>query len=278
MHRPRLPTAVTVWALLGSFDWNCLVTECKGYYEPGPYDVCSPKPRPTAVAELMRELSAGRPLSHPLLQGQGWWRRPGRFDCPPVATRDTVALLTPEIQQGKKRQVQPILIIGATGTLGQAFARICETRNLSYRLVSRRDMDIADPASVERALSQFQPWAIINAGGYVRVDEAEHDIDRCFRENTLGPSLLAIACVRHKVQLLTFSSDLVFNGLQQCPYVESDRISPLNIYGRSKAEAENLVLDTHPESLVVRTSAFFGPWDSHKGRLRQEGSRDSWRG
>ncbi|MEC4719982.1 family 1 glycosylhydrolase [Noviherbaspirillum sp. CPCC 100848] len=255
--------AVTVWALLGSYDWNCLVTACKGYYEPGPFDVRTPRPRPTAVAGLMRELSAARPLSHPVLQGQGWWRRPGRFYCQPVATSAAIASLTVELQHGRKQVVQPILITGATGTLGRAFARICEARNLSYRLIGRQDMDIADPASVERALQHYQPWAIINAGGYVRVDEAEQDSERCFRENTLGPSVLAIACIRHNVQLMTFSSDLVFDGRQQAPYVESDNVSPLNIYGRSKVEAERRVLDTHPEALVVRTSAFFGPWDSH---------------
>jgi dTDP-4-dehydrorhamnose reductase len=67
--------AVTVWALLGSYDWNCLVTECRGYYEPGPFDVRGPEPRPTAVANFMRELASGRPLTNPVLQGQGWWRR-----------------------------------------------------------------------------------------------------------------------------------------------------------------------------------------------------------
>jgi len=255
--------AVTVWALLGSYDWNCLVTQCKGYYEPGPYDVRSPKPRATAVAELMRELSAGRPLSHPVLQGQGWWRRPGRFLCPPVANSAAIAALTPDILHDRTSHVQPILITGATGTLGSAFARICQTRNLSCRLVNRQEMDIADPASVERAIARYRPWAIINAGGYVRVDDAEQDVERCFRENALGPSLLAIACIRHRVQLLTFSSDLVFDGQQNAPYVETDPVAPLNVYGRSKAEAERRVLDMYPEALVVRTSAFFGPWDTH---------------
>jgi dTDP-4-dehydrorhamnose reductase len=255
--------AVTVWALLGSYDWNCLVTECKGYYEPGPFDVRSRRPRPTAVANLMRELSASRPLSHPVLQGQGWWRRPGRFLCPPVATSTAVASISAERHHGKHGVVQPILITGATGTLGSAFARICETRNLAFKLVSRHDMDIADPASVERAIARYQPWAIINAGGYVRVDEAETDVERCFRENTHGPSVLAIACIRHNIQLMTFSSDLVFDGRRQSPYVETDQVSPLNIYGKSKVEAERRVLDTHPDALVIRTSAFFGPWDSH---------------
>jgi dTDP-4-dehydrorhamnose reductase len=255
--------AVTVWALLGSYDWNCLVTECKGYYEPGPFDVRSPLPRPTAVAQLMRELAAERPRSHPVLHGLGWWRRPGRFFCPPVATQSAVTSIPVERQDLVGNTVQPILIIGATGTLGSAFARICAQRNLAYQVLSRQQMDISDPSSVERTIIQYQPWAIVNAGGYVRVDEAEHDFETCFRENTQGPSVLAVACARQNIHLLTFSSDLVFDGKQQAPYVESDAVSPLNVYGKSKVDAERKVLGTHPHTLVVRTSSFFGPWDEH---------------
>jgi dTDP-4-dehydrorhamnose reductase len=255
--------AVTVWSLLGSFDWNCLVTECRGYYEPGPFDVRSPLPRPTAVAQLMRKLSTGRTPNHPVLQGQGWWRRPGRFYCPPVATSATLASIDVERAHSRHQQVQPILITGTTGTLGSAFARICETRQLAHRLVSRQDMDIANPASVERAIERYRPWAIINACGYVRVDDAEKEAERCFRENVHGPSVLAAACVRHDLQLLTFSSDLVFDGRQQTPYVESDPIAPLNVYGKSKAESEVRVLEICPDALVIRTAAFFGPWDQH---------------
>src|SRR5690606_37629446 len=68
---------------------------------------------------------------------------------------------------------------------------------------------------------------------------------------------------RHGVHLTTFSSDLVFDGRKENPYVESDPVTPLNVYGRSKAEAEQAVLAAHPGALVVRTSAFFGPWDKH---------------
>ena len=254
--------AVTVWALLGSFDWNCLVTECRGYYESGPFDVRGPQPRPTAVATLMRELASGRPLSHPVLQGQGWWRRPGRFLAKPVATRTAVADIA---ERGAFRSTfpQPILITGATGTLGRAFARICERRNLAYHVLTRQEMDIADPASVEAAIVRFKPWAIINAGGYVRVDDAEGDIDRCMRENAHGPTVLALAAIRHALRFMTFSSDLVFDGTLDRPYVESDKVAPLGVYGRSKADAERRVLDSDPQALVIRTSAFFGPWDEH---------------
>jgi dTDP-4-dehydrorhamnose reductase len=254
--------AVTVWALLGSYDWNCLVTECRGYYESGPFDVRGPQPRPTAVATLMRELASGRPLSHPVLQGQGWWRRPGRFLAKPVATRTAVADIA---ERGAFRSTfpQPILITGATGTLGRAFARICGMRNLAYHVLTRQEMDMADPASVEAAIVRYKPWAIINAGGYVRVDEAEDDIERCMRENAHGPTILALAAIRHSLRFMTFSSDLVFDGTLGRPYVESDRPNPLGVYGRSKADAERRVLDSDPQALVIRTSSFFGPWDEH---------------
>ena len=254
--------AVTVWALLGSFDWNCLVTECRGYYEPGPFDVRGPAPRPTAVATLMRELASKRPLSNPVLQGEGWWRRPGRFLCKPVATRTAVADIAVR-SQFKSTLVQPILISGASGTLGSAFKRICEKRNLACHVLTRQEMDITDPASVEAAIVRFKPWAIVNAGGYVRVDEAEADFERCMRENTLGPTVLALACIRHALRFMTFSSDLVFDGAREQPYVESDLANPLGVYGRSKLEAEQRVLDADPQALVIRTSSFFGPWDQH---------------
>ena len=78
-----------------------------------------------------------------------------------------------------------------------------------------------------------------------------------------GPAALADACARRGVPLLTFSSDLVFGGDRDVPFVESDPLRPLNVYGRSKAEAEARVLEALPSALVVRTSAFFGPWDEH---------------
>jgi len=255
--------AVTVWSLLGSFDWNSLVTCNNGYYEPGPFDVRAPAPRPTAVARMMRELSADTPLTHPVLRGQGWWRRPGRWLCQPVATPDALTSITADGHTLVGTDAAPILITGATGTLGRAFARLCRKRNLAYRLLSRQDMDITDPDSVERALDKYQPWAIVNTAGYVRVDDAEQDAERCFRENAIGPAILAAACARHGVHLTTFSSDLVFDGASDRPYVESDTVAPLNVYGRSKAEAELRVQDRHPGALVVRTSAFFGPWDKY---------------
>lgn len=177
-----------------------------------------------------------------------------------MATSSSVAALPDRHGQQPAR---PVLVSGATGTLGGAFARLCAARNLAAVVLTRQEMDIADPASVEAAIRRYRPWAVVNAGGYVRVHDAEQDAARCLRENAHGPAVLAIACARHAIRLLSFSSDLVFDGAKGAPYVESDAAAPLNVYGRSKAEAERRVLAAHPQALVVRTSAFFGPWDRH---------------
>jgi dTDP-4-dehydrorhamnose reductase len=168
-----------------------------------------------------------------------------------------------EVNARHEGDARPLLITGATGTLGQAVARVCGWRGLPHRLLTRAEMDIADAESIERAVAEYQPWAIVNAAGYVRVDDAETDAERCRRENTRGAFELAAACARHDVKFVTFSSDLVFDGSKNRPYVESDAVAPLNVYGRSKAEAEELVLRAKPDSLVIRTSAFFSPWDEH---------------
>ncbi len=252
--------AVTAWALFGLYDWNCLLTECRNYYEPGAFDIRGPRPRETAVGGFWRDLGRGNRPSHPVLATPGWWHREGRFYGPPAEAGGRTA---PRPMWGTPVPDRPILISGATGTLGQAFARVCKRRGLSCHLLDRAELDIADPDSVRRAIETLRPWAVVNAAGYVRVDLAETDAEKCYRENTLGPEVLAGACQRAKVPLVVFSSDLVFDGLQREPYVESSDPRPLNVYGRSKAEAEARVLRRHPEALIIRTSSFFGPWDEH---------------
>jgi dTDP-4-dehydrorhamnose reductase len=255
--------AVTTWSLLGAYDWNTLLTRSEGHYEPGVYDLRAPRPRPTALARMLRDLASGREHDHPALDSPGWWRRLDRLCYPPVARRPHAAASAVQGVSMKGKESRSLLITGATGTLGKAFARICERRGLSYRLLTRQEMDIADDAAVQRALEQYSPWAVINTAGYVRVDDAEREPERCYRENATGPAILAAACAGREVELLTFSSDLVFGGAKRSPYVESDPIEPLNVYGRSKAEAEKGVLEACPQALIVRTGAFFGPWDQY---------------
>jgi dTDP-4-dehydrorhamnose reductase len=241
--------AVTIWSLFGNVDWRSLITRREGHYDVGAFDTRGGKPRPTMVARAAASLAKGQLLQHPAVTGKPWWKRPERFyiggqACDPQ-------------RFGK----QPLLMTGATGTLGQAFGRICTVRGLRHVVTDRAALDITDAASIEAGLDRLKPWAVINTAGFVRVPEAEHQPDDCFRINTTGPELLAAACHKRGIPFVTFSSDLVFDGQLGRAYLEPDPTSPTSVYGRSKADAEHRVMTIDPHALIVRTSAFFGPWD-----------------
>ena len=272
--------AVTLWSAFGAYDWASLLTRDEGHYEPGAFDVRSPEPRPTALARMARSLAECGHHDHPALDGGGWWRSPNRLAYPAVHRGSGLARRDAATNGATAaRPARPLLITGATGTLGRALARACVERGLEHRLLNRAELDIANPASIDAALARHRPWAIVNAAGYVRVDDAERDRARCWRDNAEGPTLLAEACAARRIELATFSSDLVFDGTATRPYVESDRVAPLGAYGESKAAAERRVLETLPTAMVVRTSAFFGPWDEYNfvaQALRAIGSGQSF--
>jgi len=243
--------AVTPWSLFGNVDWRSLLTRREGVTDVGAYDVRGPEPRATVIAEAAKAYAAGRDFDHPVLDLPGWWRRPARLypwqgDCRDLGGRGRTLLIT-----------------GATGTLGQAMARICEHRGLPFRLTARSELDICDSASVHEALARHRPWAVINAAGFVRVADAERERATCFAWNAQGPETLARACAERDIPLVTFSSDLVFDGRLGRFYSEDDPVSPACAYGESKAEAERRVLAATKRALVIRAAAFFGPWDSH---------------
>jgi dTDP-4-dehydrorhamnose reductase len=242
--------AVTAWALLGSYDWDSLVTVDGGRYEAGVFDVRGPVPRPTALAVAVASLARGVEPDLPAAEGPGWWSRPDRLLHPGPVRGAAVA-----------PRRRPLLILG-TGHIGRGFQRACQRRGLMAVVVSRSDVDITEPDQVEVVVRRVAPWAVLNATGYASVDEAERQSDACRRTNTDGPANLALACKRLGVALVTFSSDLVFDGQAGRSYFEDDVPNPLSVYGATEAEAERRVLASLPQALVIRTSACFDAWDT----------------
>jgi dTDP-4-dehydrorhamnose reductase len=255
--------AVTAWSAFGAFDWRTLLTVEEGSYESGLYDVRAPQPRRTALVPMVRALATAQTYDHPALDARPWWKRDDRilYPRPHRFAGDTDADIDAVIRESTTSRGRPLLITGARGTLGRAFVLLAEERGLHAIARSRRDLDISDRDRVRAQLDAVRPWAVINAAGWVRVDDAELDVDACMRANTVASEILAQECADRGIALVTFSSDLVFGGDESRPYVESDATTPLNVYGRSKVEAERLVLASMPEALVIRTSAFFGDWD-----------------
>ena len=247
--------AIAVWALLGSFGWNRLLTQPNGDYEPGIFDLSNKQPRPTLLASMVKSYSAGKKFIHPVLGNRGWWER----KCRIVYSKE---FFLPD-EDGEKNHGQPVLIIGKNGALGSAFEFMCIQRNITYKVLSRHELDITKPKEIEKVLLDINPWAIVNAAGFEHIDDAEIASVICFAVNAQGPGDLAILCEKYSIKLLTFSTDLVFNGLKTAPYTEKDVTFPLSVYGRSKVQAEYSVLQHNPTALIIRRSAFFGPWDKH---------------
>lgn len=248
--------AITAWAIFGLYGWNCLVTRPCGDYEPGVFNLSSGCPKPTALARLLQQLTEHQVYHHPVLHNEGWWQRETRHQ---YGAHKVVEMK----KKRPSRKCRPLLVLGRTGTLGQAFGRICDERNIYHLLLSRADLDLTNKDSMRQVVEELNPWGIINAAGYVRVDEAEEDVDTCLQANSHGPAALAEVCREKGVRFLSYSSDLVFDGGKRFAYTESDAPDPLNVYGRSKALSEELIGQAYPEALVIRTSSFFGPWDEY---------------
>jgi dTDP-4-dehydrorhamnose reductase len=246
--------AVTAWSMLGAFGWNRLLTACPGDYEPGVFDIRGGNLRSTALAHYLSDITSSHWNARVVASQPGWWQRDSRF----VAFNNA-----PVISMNTASNEHPVLIIGKNGTLGKAFSRICSERHIHHHLLSRQHCDISDKISVDNAIAKYRPWAVINAAGYVKVDEAETDSENCFIANTLGAENLAKACEVAGVKLVTFSSDLVFDGKKSTPYTESAAVNPLNVYGRSKSNAESIVSGINASALIIRTSAFFNTWDEY---------------
>lgn len=245
--------AVTLWSAFGAYDWDSLVTQARGHYEPGAFDVRGPAPRPTALAVVAKELASTGRSEHPLAGAPGWWGRDERllYGVPRSAARGIC-----------RPRERAILITGAGGARGAALMRACEERGIHVRAMARSDLDIADASAVDRALVEVGPWLVINAAGYTRVHEAEDEIDACRRANVVGPTLLAEACRRRGARLLMFSSAFVFDGSKAEPYIEDDPVAPVNAYGEAQALGERGALDALPGALVVRTGSLFGPLEA----------------
>ena len=149
-----------------------------------------------------------------------------------------------------------VLIFGATGMLGRdllpAFAAE-ETTGLGSR-----DADLRDSRQVQEAVQKFHPDCIILSAAYTDVDGCETNPEQAFAVNRDGAIHVASAARQVGAKLIFVSTDYVFDGKKRTPYEVIDPRNPINIYGRSKAEAEVRLLEILPESCIVRTSWLFG--------------------
>ncbi|MCP4748584.1 MAG: dTDP-4-dehydrorhamnose reductase [Desulfobacteraceae bacterium] len=152
-----------------------------------------------------------------------------------------------------------LLIIGNKGQLGKDLTAKADLLCYEHVGVDLPDFDITDKKSIRKVMENYGPFdAAINAAAYTAVDDAEQNAKIAFAINQTGAANLASACTDYNLPLFHVSTDYVFDGKSMNPYRPCDPISPLGIYGQSKAAGEKAVRDVLPEHVIVRTSWLFG--------------------
>ncbi len=163
------------------------------------------------------------------------------------------------------------LLVGASGQVGAQFLRVLgaegttvTSRGAGAGGSSGLELDLGEVGSVaeaEQRLAEVRPERVFCIGGMTNVELCEDAPDAAFRTNARGPGFLAGYAWRRRVPFVYVSTEYVFDGSEERPgpYGEEDRTHALSVYGRSKLEGEERVLEAHPEALILRTTVVYGP-------------------
>lgn len=171
-----------------------------------------------------------------------------------------------------------ILLLGANGQLGKELDRQLSSVG-SVTALSREALDITNHVAVRDAIRRVRPNIIVNAAAYTAVDKAETDVDFAHAVNADAVANLAQIAREQNFWLFHYSTDYVFDGLKQSPYLETDTPNPINVYGASKLAGEMAIADAACHHLIFRTTWVIGK-DGHnfaKTILRLASERDALR-
>ena len=150
-----------------------------------------------------------------------------------------------------------ILILGHKGMLGSdLMLRMMAAHDVTGKDVGDFDITVEDDCG--RVIAECSPDVVINAAAYTNVDGCETDRDRCFAVNAVGVKNIALACRGKGIRIVHFSTDYIFDGRKETPYVEEDEPAPLNVYGASKLEGERFLQAFSDRWLLIRTAWLYG--------------------
>lgn len=149
-----------------------------------------------------------------------------------------------------------VLVTGATGQLGCDVVGMLSSHEVIG--IGSKDLDLTDIDKTYEFIKNLKPDIIIHCAAYTKVDDAENNIDFCYKVNTISAQVLASVCYEIGAKLLYVSTDYVFDGIKIQPYNEFDCVNPLSVYGKSKAAGEKIIRDILPRHFIVRTAWLYG--------------------
>lgn len=153
-------------------------------------------------------------------------------------------------------KILSVLVVGSSGQLGSEITDLhSKYRSYSFTFLKRNDLDISCLNSLEKFLSNNKIDVIINCAAYTNVVNAEVEIEEAKTANVHGVYNLSVVAKNFSIKLIHISTDCVFDGKKNSPYIETDETNPVNIYSKTKLDGEIAMLSVNPEnSIIIRTS------------------------
>ncbi len=148
-------------------------------------------------------------------------------------------------------------IIGKNGVVASALKKACEKLGLDFLQTSSHEVDVTSLQAIQDYVAQHHLGYIINCSAYTAVDTAEQEKDKARVLNVEAVKNLTQVCREKNIKLIHYSTDYVFEGTSLKPYLETDPVCPVNIYGQTKEQGERWIVEHDPKALVIRTSWVF---------------------
>ena len=175
-------------------------------------------------------------------------------------------------------RVNKVLVTGANGQLGWELQQAAKVNsNFEFIFLDRNAMDLSNPNDLLKTVESYAPSAIINTAAYTAVDKAETEKALAHTINAEAVAELATIAKNKQIPFITFSTDYVFSGNAAIPYVTDTQLAPVNYYGKTKADGEQMALAANPDSIIIRTSWVFSSHGNNfvKTMIRLMKERDS---
>lgn len=153
--------------------------------------------------------------------------------------------------------MRTILLIGKNGQVGWELQRALAPLG-NVVATGSLELNLADPDSIRKNVREVRPDLIVNAGAYTAVDRAESEPEIAMKINGIAPGILAEEAARLGALLVHYSTDYVFDGKKNAPYLEDDIPNPLSVYGKTKLAGEEAIRNCRAKHLIFRTSWVYG--------------------
>lgn len=148
-----------------------------------------------------------------------------------------------------------ILVTGSNGQLGNTIKKLgAEHEELVFEFKNSSELDITDKNKINKLFSQGNFDYCINCAAYTNVEQAEKTPEPAFKINSDAVKELASLCFKYEIDLIHISTDYVFDGTKDSPYLINDKTNPINEYGKSKLAGEENIREILPNHFILRTS------------------------